>query len=315
MISMLNIDIGLIANLLVAFGTILLAIVSYKNVNIIKKQTKLIFSQSNYLRLQQTPFLKTADLKFNGNEIILRLTNIGNGIAKEIGVESGFYIVAPELGEPPNDKIKEKILKEKGISKKDWEATTKLFGREMWFKYKWNPHKELFKEEGQNKLLGIFPKEISKAYPKEYITYLKEEKNVSPILEIGKTGVFKCVPQMGIAVGEQYLLGEKWPKYSKRVSYDELLNLCKENGIEFLGFKFDLIYKDLAENIQMPEELMTCVVNIGSHKTIEEAVKENVHLDFFALGPHEIEKKIGGQFKDFYKLKTSPNNLESFDEE
>lgn len=309
---MLNINIALIANLLVAFGTIFLAFVSYKNVNIIKKQTKLIFSQSNYLRLQQTPFLKTEDLRIERNKIILRLTNIGNGNAKEIGVESSFYIVTPRLMEPPDGKTKGKILQEQGISKKDWEMTTKLFGMEMWYKYVWNPHKELFKEGRGKKFLGIFSKGVSKAYPKNYVTYLKQEKNVSSILEIGKTGVFKCVPEMGIAIGEQ---SSQFGIYRKKVSYDELLNLCKENGIKFLGFKFDLIYKDFADNIQMPEELMTCVVNIGSPITIEEAVKENVQLDFFPLGPHEIEKLIGGQFKDFYESKSNLNNLELFDEE
>ena len=77
-------QIGVFVNLLVALGTILLAIISYKNIEILKKQTKLIFSQSNFLRLQQTPLLKIDDLKFNGNEIILGITNIGNGAAPTI---------------------------------------------------------------------------------------------------------------------------------------------------------------------------------------------------------------------------------------
>lgn len=291
---------GVIGNLLVAIGTILLAIISYKNIEILKKQTKLIFSQSNFLRLQQIPLLKIEDLKFNGNEIILGITNIGNGIAKEIGVKSVFFIVTPYLVEPPDEKMKGEILKKQGISKNDWEATTKLFGREMWLKYKLKLDKELFIKEDDDKSSRNSSKEKKKAYPATYIRYLKEEKNVSPILEVGKTGVFKCVPGFWIKYGESL-------SFAKGFSYDELLNFCKENDVEFLGVKFDLVYKDLAEDIQMPEELVTCAIIINSHKTLEEAVKENHQLDFFALGQFELEKKIGGKLEDSYESKHSPN--------
>lgn len=298
-INMATIDqIGVFVNLLVALGTILLAIISYKNIEILKKQTKLIFNQSNFLRLQQTPLLKIDDLKLNGNEIILGITNIGNGIAKEIGVRSMFFIVNRDFVEPPGEKIKEIQLRKQGISKNDWEATTKLFGKEMWFKHNLNLDKELFIKRDDGKRTSS--KEIYKANPTTYIRYLKEEQNSSPILGVGENGVFKCVPEFWTKAVEPLTFGRGF-------SYDDLLNLCKENGIEFLGFKFDLVYKDLAEDIQMPEELITCAVDINSHKTIEEAVKQNHHLDFFPLGQFEVEKKLGGKLGDSYECVHSPN--------
>lgn len=314
----INNPIELIANLLVAFGTIFLAIVSYKNVKIIRKQTKLIFSQSNFLRLQQTPLLKIEDLKFKGNEISLNLINIGNGIATQIGVRTGFYLIEPKFVDPPEDKIKDKLLEKEGISKEEWESVTKLFGKELWLKYSWNYNKELFSEESPKRILGfdfLQTKEISKAFPTNYITFLKSKENVSPILENGKTTNFSCVPEMGIKVGEKNLAGTKYPKYSQKLNFEELLDLCKENSIKFLGLKFDLIYKDLAENIQASQELINCVVYINTHKTIEEAVGENIRLDFFALGQSEIENIIGGTFEESYGSKHYPNYIGSFDEE
>jgi hypothetical protein len=77
-----------------------------------------------------------------------------------------------------------------------------------------------------------------------------------------------------------------------------------------LGFKFDLVYKDLAEDIQMPEELVTCAVYINSHKTLEEAVKQNHKLDFFSLGQFEVEKILGGKVGDSYECVHSPNYFE-----
>lgn len=297
-----------LANLLVAIGTIILAIISYINVQIIKKQTKVLFIQSNFLRLQQAPLLKYEDFKFRGNEISLELTNVGNGIAAQIGVETGFYLVSPKLVEPPDDKSKDEILKQHGISKEDFEKVTKFLGREMWFKYVWNPDKELFTEKEQNV--------TSKAYPNNFITFLKKSEDSSPILEPGKNGRFKCKPKMEVKVGEQYLLGKKFPKYTKLFTFQELIELCKNNNIDYLGFKFDLVYRDLAENPQTSEELVTCVIDINHHKNFEEAVKEGSRIDFFGLTLPEIEKKIGGISKDFfYEGKSRLNDPNSFDKE
>ena len=109
-------------------------------------------------------------------------------------------------------------------------------------------------------------------------------------------------------MGEQYLRGKKFPKYSQKLSFDDLLRLCKDNCVKFLGFKFDLVYKDFAENVQTPEELMSCVVDVNHHKTLEEAVKENIQLGFFPLGQPEIEKKLGGTSKfSYHETKWDPN--------
>ena len=286
---------------MVALGTILLAFFSFKNIKIIREQTKLIFRQSNFLRLQQAPLLKNENLKFDEDEISLKLTNVGNGIATQIGVRTIFCVVEPRIVEPPDDKIKEKILKERGISKETWERITKIFGREPWLKYTLSHIQKIFEEKSkiQRKIFGLnLPfsrEEISKAYPEDYnITFLKENGNGPSILEVGKSGVFKCIPQIVMKIGEPYLSGKKFTKYWQKLSFENLVRLCKDNSIKFLGFKFDLEYKDFAEDTKTPEELTSCVVDVNHHKSLEEAVKENTQLDFFPLGQPEIEKKLGG---------------------
>lgn len=308
-------NIEIVANLLVAFGTILLALASYKSIRIVKKQTELMYSQSNFMRLQQTPLLKREDLKINENNISIKLTNIGNGIATQIGVDTSYYVVSPKLVEPPDERVKEKVLREQGISKDEYASITSVFGREMWFKYNWTPNSELFKEVRSKEIFGLrlgFLKDTSKAYPENYITFVKNDVNETSILEEGESSIFNCTPQMGLKIGETYLMGRKHPKYLQWISFDKLVSLCKENNIQYLGFKIDLIYKDLAENVNSAEELINCVVDINADKTLEDAFKKNVELDIFPLGQSEIENKIGGCFKYFYELKSSLNYINPF---
>lgn len=283
----------LVISLSVAVGTILLAHSSYKSISFVKEQvsslqiqTKLLFVQSNYLKLQQAPFLKMEDFRINGNEISLKLTNIGNGIATQVGVKAGFYILDRTFVEPPNDEMKKRMVKSEDLPKNTYEAITNPSDGTLWYKYTINTQQEQF---GEN-----------------YIKYLKEEKNGRPIIEIGKTGIFKCVPEFWGQVGEHRHQG---------FSYEELLRYCKEHGIKFLGFRFDLVYMDLAEDIQMPEELITRGIDIISCETLEDVLNKGTPLDLFTLGQFDIEKRIGGKLESSYKAKHLRNCFEYFDNE
>lgn len=283
----------LAANFGVAIGTILLAYFSYKSiifvkeqVNIINRQTKLLFIQSNYLKLQHTPFLKMEDFRINGNEISLKLTNIGNGIATQVGVQAGFYIIERMFVKLPSDELKKRMLEDKDIPKATYEAITNPSEGTQWYKDTLNLQQEQF---GEN-----------------YIKYLKEEKNGRPIIEVGKTGIFKCVPEFWGKVGEHRHQG---------FSYEELIRYCKKHGIKYLGFRFDLVYMDLAEDIQTPEELTTRGIEISSCETLEDVLNKGTPLDIFAMGQFEIEKKMGGKIEDSYKAKHLRNTFEHFDNE
>lgn len=277
----------------VAVGTILLAYFSYKSisfvkeqVNIIKRHTKLLFIQSNYLKLQHAPFLKMEDFRINGNEISLKLTNIGNGIATQVGIKAGFYIIERTFVEPPSNELKKRMLEDKDIPKDTYEAIKNPSEGTQWYKDTLNLQQEQF---GEN-----------------YIKYLKEEKNGRPIIEVGKTGIFKCVPEFWGQVGEHQHQG---------FSYEELIRYCKKHGIKYLGFRFDLVYMDLAEDIQTPEELTTRGIDIISCETLEDVLNKGTPLDIFALGQFEIEKKMGGKLEDSYKGKHLRNSFEHFDNE
>ena len=83
-------DITLIANIGVAAGTISLAVSTFVMIRQGKSQLEEIKKQRQISLSREEPRLYHSDLKFDGNKISLRIANVGNGTAMEVGVVSDF---------------------------------------------------------------------------------------------------------------------------------------------------------------------------------------------------------------------------------
>ena len=83
-------DITLIVNIGVAAGTIALAVSTFVMTHQGKSQLEEIKKQRQISLSREEPRLHHSDLKFDDNKISLRIANVGNGIAMEVGVISDF---------------------------------------------------------------------------------------------------------------------------------------------------------------------------------------------------------------------------------
>ena len=83
-------DIGVIANIGVACGTIVLAIATFAIVRQGKLQLQEMKKQIQISLLEQEPKLKWSNLEFIQDKPRFRITNIGKGRAIHIGVSTGF---------------------------------------------------------------------------------------------------------------------------------------------------------------------------------------------------------------------------------
>lgn len=306
---MFNIDIEwmkILTNVVVGVGTLLLAYFSYRNIKFIKVQSKSIYNQSNYLRVQQAPFLRVENWEVNKNKISLKLTNIGNGIANEIGIMAIFHIADLRPEEPPVGKERRELNKKSNEAEEELKKERVQDGK-IWVK----PYLMriiLYEKKERIEILGrrLPVRRNLKVVPSEYITYLKEAETSTSSLEPGSSDIFACDPLMSVRTIKNF--GQVIPEREERFSFEEVLELCKKINVRYISIKMDLVYKDLAGNIQTPEEIINCIVIVNSHNNIEMAIDENIQTSFYELRQRDLEKKIGGKPGFLYWDKLYPDD-------
>src|SRR5690554_1483059 len=85
------VEIGDVASIAVAVATAALAGITYLTIRQSKNQLRALLSQNKLLRSQQYPILRVDSFSFDKNVIKVTVSNVGDGIATNIGLSVNFY--------------------------------------------------------------------------------------------------------------------------------------------------------------------------------------------------------------------------------
>ena len=287
---MVEMDILIITNIMVAGGTLILAYVAYLNIKSSKEQLKLLRNQTRIFSSQQEPYLLVQNKKFKGNKIELALNNHGGGTAYDVAVSTRFFITEVKL---TNES--ERLLRE--TPRKKWDKLN-IQGR---FNLLPNSHLllEKNKEEIKNSLFNraiswILKRPINYeiVYPSSATTFIFDLENEESILKSGEENIFEFEPYFWVTTKkneEEFKLGAA----GKAFLFDELKDFLIQNNIQFIGITFDLVSRDKIGNVHNHQEIDSCIVDLKENKTLADAVNSGRKEHLTTLGWVEIQKGVG----------------------
>lgn len=296
-----------LSNIAVAIGTIFLAIVtayySHKNIKSSKDQLQVLQNQIQLQFSQQEPELHVTHMCFKGNRIQLVLSNLGNGQAYDIIVDSSINIMYFKLTE-------------------ESKALLKSNPPEQW--------KEL-------NLLGHYSLDVSKR-----ITCKRDTERIQSITSnrwpfLNRFGIFKpheyelltegraCTSLINLELGEPILQGKTEKKvfecepffllhckvsllseifgvdyYHKSYSFNELKELLTQNHIRYISVRFSLVSRDKVQNPILHRNITSFVIDFEDDNSLEEAHSRERKTHIYPLDCLELQKRIGVMDADTY---------------
>jgi hypothetical protein len=242
-------EINTIANLGVAFGTILLAFFTallafytYKIIKSSEKQLKLLKHQNRVIKSQQNPFLQVNGVKFNENSISFKVKNVGLGNAYEIGIYSYFqpvllqdirYNNLKELFKIPREYME--VLEKSPESK--YELLNNLFNEGKL--KEWYPN--LIFNYTPVQLVDINTSENNKILDNGYVSF-PESKFPNLIIKPNEAEIeLECEPKFCVCYFDTgkyassnkyaYSLASKGKQVARNYNLNELTNILVKNNI------------------------------------------------------------------------------------
>jgi hypothetical protein len=277
------------ANFWVAIGTILLAIASFVNIWMSRKQAQVFTRQLILQRSQLIPNLRIKKLEFKGNIAEVDIENFSDVPGYEVGLSSSFYLTYPEYyaSKDQSEKLSESRVKQMNEEKKQ------LYWR---FQPLIN-HNIVFENE--------------KMASEDYITFLITSLNEATLLP-HQMATIHVEPQF-------YISSNKSENLSGMIlDFNILKDTLLQNNQIFAAVNIVLVYKDKLETPMGFEPYAKFIINFNKHKTLEDAWRDGVGYNFLALSPGQIQREIKGTPMSMYKnakSSRSPEMLEKADME
>lgn len=281
-------DILTISNLLMVFATFILAVFAYLQIRESRKQLKMFYRQTGFLRNQQIPILCVDSFSIKENTLNISLRNIGNGIATKAVILSNIYIAKADFYLKKDDK--------KYLSFEEMQALSNKIHR-FYVKFSYEPKQEI-KYEGK------------KVFLTDSVTYLFKETTDSLYIMPGQTISFSVEPFFQIKSRDKSF--EKF--FAQFMGFSELIKLLKENNVKFFAVNFSLKFKDLNDMVGTGRKLTDFVVDIDKHKNLEEAMKDRQRINFQQIDDEDLARTGFEDATDYIELKNVSNLPEHWEE-
>jgi hypothetical protein len=222
--------------LVVAFATLIVAIVTLINNFILRSQLKLVEKQTILQRSNVYPFLEVESENFRKNKISLKLKNRGEGPAFSVGLclgftplkKSGGQFDFPEIYEIENNK-KKRVYPSRNV---------------VFLKY-------------LQKAPVLHPNAEGSLEGEAIFCYSYFQPKKKPMLNIAEA------------------MRKEEPVYRK-INFDELRAMLLKNNIQFVAIGVSVVYKDITESIVEHNPLHDVVADLGKHTSLEDVIKENI---------------------------------------
>jgi hypothetical protein len=279
------VDTGTLATLLVAAATLVLAMVTYSNVQQNKRQVKILTKQSLTLRSQQDPIPVINSLSFDGNALKITVENSGNGPASSLAIGTDFLLARRELFSDRDGT--------KPVSSDDFQKS--IDGKiQVFARYELETKKEL-KVNGK------------RMYPVELACQLVNEGKNSTILLPNASYAYSLDLSFG--------LGEKRGDPSMFPHFDNLVDELKGNGFRCISVSLDLIGKNMSDDPIQRQGIATFMVDFSLHKNLEEAFAMKTRPYFTPLDWMEIARMIPLSREMYLRSKSPVNYAKNYEED
>ena len=279
------VDAGTLATLLVAAATLVLALVTYSNVQQNKRQVNILRKQSLILRSQQDPIPLIKSLSFEKNTLKITVENAGNGPASSLAIGTSFLLARRELFADSEGT--------KTLSQEDFQHA--VDGKIMVYgKYHLEVKKKLLVEG-------------KRAYPADLACQLVDEEKNSTILLPHETRAYSLELTFGIgrSKNDPYIFPH----------FDYLAQELKKSGITCISVALDLIGKNMAEDPIQRQGIAQFLVDLEMHPSLEDAFKQKTRPYFTGLDRMEVARMIPLSRDMYLNSKYAANYPKNFEDE
>jgi hypothetical protein len=261
-----DLSLNALANLAVAIGTIILAVVTYKVLTESRKQLSVLTAQTVISRSQVDPYLLVRSFNFKGDKLVVDVENIGKGHATWLSVRLWFQPCEPHYYA---DKHGEIPLTQ--------EQAAHLGKAQGWALGKYEPSHKVLKY-----------KNWKEAFTVQTFTFLGNES-------VGDEAVLLAGERQQFQIEPYFCIGKDKSPFTegKGFKFDEFRQFLAANDLHFLAVEFQLASKDPVENNLPGVPICKFVIDLANHKTVEEAFVAKLSFDFFPLSQREPAQKYG----------------------
>jgi len=276
--ELLGVDLTALVTLGLVIATIILATVTYLLVREGKRQVNMLIKQTMILRSQNDPILLIKSLSFDLNKLKITLENVGNGPASSIAIGTKFFPAKQTFFSDSGGKTPLSALELKDAANQEKNAS-------------------MFYDLGEDKLKDN-GKEV---YPTALACVLINEKNNTLILPPHEIQSYSINPSYGF--------GDKKGNLTFYPPYESFVNTLKKNGVTCFVLSFDLLGKNMAEDLVVSQGITAFVVDLKKHSCIQEAYRENITPHFITIDMIDLAKREIPVSRDFYLYSKSSENF------
>lgn len=296
-------DFLLLSNIAVAIGTMLLAYFSYQNIKSSKDQLLVLQNQIKLQFSQQEPELHVNELGFKGNKLELIISNLGNGNAYDVCVNSSFSNM-------------DLILTEESKALMKANPPDKWNELDLRGHYCLNVSKKIFQKRDDDRIKAIIanrwqflnrfntlrPRECDVLVKGSACTFLINAELEEPLMQ-GKVNnkFFECEPFFLLRCETNFLsevfgIDSYWQGYT----FNDLKELLTQNDIRYISVIFSLDSKDKIQNTISHQNITSFIIDFKSDNNLEEAYNKKRKTNIYPLDRLELQKQIGFMEADTY---------------
>jgi len=136
-------------------------------------------------------------------------------------------------------------------------------------------------------------------YPRRHVIFLRNQKGHNRLLPNEKD-TFKGKISFLFSYHKNKSSPGKWNYF------DDMRTLMVQNKLRFVAVMADVVYKDLSESITEAEGIHSIIVDLQKHKSMEDAVKDNIP---FLQRTLSWEKEAEWMDRELYEKGRSPRGL------
>ena len=151
-----------------------------------------------------------------------------------------------------------------------------------------------------NKINIIEEGEARKIYPRSHVIFLRNQNGHNRLLS-SESDTFKGKISFLFSYKKNKDLDSGTWKY-----FDDFKTLMNLNNIHFVAVMTDVVFKDLSESITESEAMYSIIVNLQKHKSMEEAIKDNIPFSQRTLS---WENEAEWMDRELYKKGKSPRGF------